>query len=111
MNNFGFPVKGTNLDKVKYPHSQTPGKLLAETENRILVSYTSAKAVAELMDLALNPNSHKALYRKALESTTPFSNNFSINRDDIPYGETKSLQILKHIYAAAGFRIASTDEV
>ena len=111
VNNFGFPVKGTNLDKVKYPHSQTPGKLLAETENRILVSYTSAKAVAELMDLALNPNSHKALYRKALESTTPFSNNFSINRDDIPYGETKSLQILKHIYAAAGFRIASTDEV
>lgn len=110
VNNFGFPVKGTNLDKVKYPHSLTPGKLLAETENRINVSYLGYKAVAEMMDLALNPNAHKALYRKMLESEVPFTNRFSINRDDIPYGDTKSLQILKHIFAAAGFCIASTGD-
>lgn len=111
VNNFGFPVKGTNIDKVRYPHSLTPGKLLAETENRITRSYTTPQAVAEMMDLALNPNSHKALYRKILESNVPFTNRISIDRKDIPYGDTKSLQIMKHIFAAAGFRIASTSEV
>lgn len=110
VNNFGFPVKGTNLDKVKYPHSLTPGKILAETENRILLSYAGAKAVADMMDLALNPNTHKALYRSTLESKVPFTNRFHINREDIKYGETKSLQILKHIFAAAGFCIANTEQ-
>ena len=108
VNNFGFPVKGTNLDKVKYPHSLTPGKILAETENRIIASFTSMKAAADLMDLALNPNTHKTLYRKALESNVPFTNQFQISREDIPYGETKSLQIWRHIFAAAGIVIKST---
>lgn len=110
VNNFGFPVKGTNLDKVKYPHSLTPGKILAETENRILRSYAGAKAVADMMDLALNPNTHKALYRSILESNVAFTNRYHINRNDIKYGETKSLQILKHIFAATGFCIANTEE-
>lgn len=111
VNNFGFPVKGTNLDKVRYPHSLTPGKLSAETENRILTSYTNYKAVADMMDLALNPNIHKALYRKALETDKPFKNRFTINREIHKRGETKSLQILTHVFAATGFRIANTDAV
>ncbi|WP_396190506.1 hypothetical protein [Flavobacterium sp.] len=110
VNNFGFPVKGTNQDKVQTQHSLTPGKILAETECRILISYTNAKAVADMMDLALNPNTHKSLYRQILESPEPFSNRFHIDRTHIPYGETRSLQILKHIFAAAGFVIANTEE-
>lgn len=110
VNNFGFPVKGTNIDKVRYPHSLTPGKILAETENRILLSYAGAKAAADMMDLALNTNTHKALYRSQLEGLVPFTNRYHINRNDILYGETKSLQVLKHIFAAAGFCIANTNE-
>lgn len=110
VNNFHFPTKGTNQDKVQTPHSYTPGKFLAETENRILASYTSNKAVADMMDLALNPNTHKSLYRGILEDPTPFSNRFKIDRTSIRYGSTKSLQVQQHIFAAAGFCIKSTEQ-
>lgn len=103
VNNFGFPVKGSNVDKFKYPHSLTPTKLLAETEMRILSSHIGPHAVADMMDLALNPTSHKTVYKEILQSKTPYNSTFNVDRTDIPYGQTKSLQTLNHIFTAAGF--------
>lgn len=103
VNNFGFPVKGAQSDKNRYPHSQTPTKLLGETEFRILVSNMGPEAAADMMDLALNPNSHKALIRNTLQSTKAFDTDFDIDRSVIQYGETDSLQILRHIFTASGF--------
>lgn len=108
VNNFGFPVKGAQTDKYRYPHSQTPTKLLAETEFRILLSNMGAEACADMMDLALNPNSHKALIRSILESDKAFDTSFDIDRSVIPYGETDSLQVLRHLFTAAGFDITSS---
>lgn len=106
VNNFGFPVKGANVDKPKYPHSQNPIKFMGETECRILRSFMGADAVADMVDLASNPSSHKTLIREILESEDVFFNRgFDIDRNDIPYGQTKALQILNHVFAAAGFCI------
>lgn len=102
VNNFGFPVKGgSNLDKFRYPHSLTPNKFIDETGGRILTSFMGPEAIADMMDLALNPNSHKAVIRSALESDKAFSM-YTIDRNTIPYGQTKSLQILRHIFRAGG---------
>ncbi len=105
VNNFGFPVKGTNVDKKRYPHSQTPGKIMGETETRILVSHGSQEAVADMYDLALNPVTHKQLIRSTLESDKAFDPEYNIDRKNIPYGQTKSLMILRHMYNAFGFDI------
>lgn len=110
VNNFGFLVKGNNVDKNRYPHSQTPVRFNAETENRILTAFTHPETVAEMMDLALNPNSHKAIIKSILESDIPYNHNFNIDRNLIPYGQTKSLQILKHMFNAAGFDISTGSE-
>jgi DNA-directed RNA polymerase beta subunit len=110
VNNFGFPVKGAQSDKYKYPHSQTPTKLMGETEFRILIANMGKVACAEMMDLALNPNSHKALYRSILEDPKPYDNQYNIDRSVIPYDQTKSLQILRHIFTAAGFDFVYEDE-
>lgn len=110
VNNFGFPVKGANIDKPKYQHSQNPNKFMDETGTRILVSYLGEKAVADMVDLALNPSSHKALIRKMLESKGGYNNDEDINREDIPYGQTKSLQILNHVLTATGFSIDFVEE-
>ena len=109
VNNFGFPVKGTNLDKFRYPHSLTPTKLPGETEKRIMASFLEPEAPAEIQDLAMNPISHKALYKHALESNKAFDLDFNIDRDAIPYGQTKSLQLLHHIFNAAGFDFEHQD--
>lgn len=102
VNNFGFPVKGTNHDKPRYPHSQTPGKFLGETEGRIALSYMGRSATAEMMDLALNPIAHKAVYLNALESDIPFNQHYQIDRKAIPHGQGKGIMFLKHIFTAAG---------
>ena len=103
VNNFGFPVKGTNLDKHKYPHSLTPTKTLGETETRILTSFAPPQVVADLFDVTLNPVSHKLLIKHILEDTKAFDTQFTIDRNTSPLGNTRSLGILKHIFNAAGF--------
>ena len=108
VNNFGFPIKGTNYDKFKYPHSLTPTKTLGETEVRILSSlsgneHNGLETVAELIDLTLNPISHKLMIKNILERDAAFDPNFNIDRTVVPYGNTKSLSILTHIFNAAGF--------
>lgn len=111
VNNFGFPVKGSNFDKFRYPHSLTPAKLLAETENRILISYVGPEAVADMMDLALNPSSHKTVYKNMLQNPYGYDAGFDVNRRDIPYGETKSLQTLNHLFTAAGFDMTYEEDI
>ena len=103
VNNFGFPVKSTNLDKFKYPHSLTPTKTLGETETRILTSMAEPEMVADLFDLTLNSTSHKLLIKNILENDKAFDPTFNIDRDQNPYGNTRSLAILKHMFTAAGF--------
>ena len=106
VNNFGFPVKGTNLDKKRYPHSQTPGKFTGETETRLFASFGEKEALADIYDLALNSTTHKAAVRAILESDKAFDTEFDIDREKIPYGQTKSLMILRHMYNAFGFDIS-----
>lgn len=103
VNNFGFPVKGTNLDKFKYPHSLTPTKTLGETEKRILQSFAPPEVIADMVDVTLNPISHKLLIKGILEGKTGFDPNFNIDREKVNYGQTKSQMILKHIFNACGF--------
>lgn len=103
VNNFGFPVKGTNLDKFKYPHSITPTKTLSETEVRIIASFAPPEMIADLFDLTLNPISHKLLIRTILESKEAFGCGYDIDRNEVPYGQGKGLSILSHMFNASGF--------
>ena len=110
VNNFGFPVKGTNLDKHKYPHSLTPTTTLGETEVRILTSFASPEMIADMIDITLNPISHKLLIKNTLENNKAYDTKFDIDRNIVEYGNTKSLAILHHLFNAAGFDFAYEDE-
>lgn len=103
VNSFNFPIKGGKADKYKYPHSLTPTTTMSETEVRIMSSFAKPELLAELLDVALNPVTHKSLIKQILESKEPFSSNLEINRTSEPYGQTKPLMLLKHMFNAAGF--------
>lgn len=103
VNSFSFPIKGGASDKYKYPHSVTPTTTLGETETRIIASLAPPVMIAELMDLASNPISHKLLVKGILESKMAFDKAFDIDRKVITYGNTKSLMLLRHIMTGAGF--------
>jgi DNA-directed RNA polymerase beta subunit len=112
VNNFGFPIKGGAIDKHKYPHSLTPTKTLSETETRIITSLSNPELISDLVDLTLNPISHKLLIKHILESEKAFDPEFNIDRTVIDYGQTKSLMMLKHIFNAYGldYKYVSEDE-
>lgn len=103
VNSFNFPIKGSNADKYKYPHNLTPTTTLGETEVRILTAFANPVMVAEMIDLALNPVSHKLLVKSVLESEKPYDVSKDIDRSVVDYGQTKSLLLLKHIFNASGF--------
>lgn len=105
VNNFGFPIKGTNYDKFKYPHSLTPTKTMGETEVRIEVALAHPEMVADMFDINLNPLSHKLLIKHILESPKGFDPNFNIDRSIVEYGNTKSLSIFHHIFNASGIEL------
>lgn len=108
-NSFNFPVKGSNSDKYKYPHSLTPTTTLGETEVRILRSFAHPKMIAEMLDLAMNPVSHKQLVKAIYTSDKAYDPDLELDRKAIPYGNTKSLGLLRHIFNAAGFDIQYTE--
>lgn len=104
VNSFNFPIKGSSSDKHKHPHSLTPTTTLSETEVRIISSFAKPELIGELMDLALNPSSHKLLVKEILENKNEiFSTNYNIDRSVNKYGQTKPLLLLRHIFNASGF--------
>jgi hypothetical protein len=102
VNNFGLPVKGSNVDKQRSQHSHTPGRINSETDNRILLANMGPHAIAEMMDLAQNPVAHKALYRDIIRSKSVYRCDQPLDRTNLPYNQTKGLQTFNHIFAAAG---------
>lgn len=109
VNSFNFPIKGSAADKHKYPHSLTPTTTMSETEVRIMLSFADPALVAELMDLALNPVSHKLAIKDILTSEPAFNSEYNIDREADRYGQTKSLMLLKHIFTASGFDFEHLD--
>jgi DNA-directed RNA polymerase beta subunit len=103
VNSFGFPIKATGIDKNKYPHSLTPTKTMGETEVRIFTSFMHPEAIADMLDMSLNPLTHKSVVKEILGSPVAFDNKFNIDRDKIPYGQTKSLMLFRHITNSFGF--------
>lgn len=56
------------------------------------------------MDSALNPITHKFVIKSILENDKAFSNKFEVDRKVNPYGKTKPLMLLEHVFGAYGFR-------
>jgi hypothetical protein len=102
VNNFGFPIKLSPTEKNKFPHSLTPVRSLGETETRILASYSDPVAIAEMFDLNTNPTSHKLAVSKILQSDKLTRIENIVDRNDIKYGNTRPLAILKHLFNCAG---------
>lgn len=110
VNNYMLPTKGGEFEKYKYPHNLTPVTNLSETEMRFLMSFCSPVMQAEMVDLPLNPTSHKQLVGHILSSPLMVDPNFEIDRTLNPYGGSKPVEMLKHIMLASGVRFKYIQE-
>ena len=100
---FGVLAPLTREDKYSKPARNQAVRGLGEAEIRNVVSYPGPRFLAEMMDRNNNPVTHKAIVESILESEKPTGIVKLIDRNVIPYGGAKPLQILKHICSVSGF--------
>lgn len=103
---FGVLSQLTKNDKFNEPIRAQPVKVMGETEGRIFANFTSATAVAEIQDRNNNPETHKEIVYQILNAEQPTNISKIVDRTKIPYGNTKTLQLIDHITSCGGWRFA-----
>lgn len=110
IQHFGFLAQISNTDKYSNPGRPQPIKGIGETEGRILVSTCGYRATAELTDRNNSPQTQRLLYRGVLTHPTPGNIDRLINRDEVPFGNHKGVQILHHFLNCGGIALQYAPE-
>lgn len=104
LQHFGVLAQLTKQDKFSKPARLQAVRGAGEAEVRIFASYVGEDFVAELMDRNNSPVTHKEMVMQLLKAEKPGNIKRIIDRDKIPFGGSKPLQLVKHILATSGFR-------
>lgn len=107
---FGMLSQITRSDKFSSPIRGQALRGIGEAEGRNLVSYTGQEPVAEFMDRNNNPTAHKQIVRKFLKSEKPTNIDRLVDRNEIPFGGAKPIQIIKHVALCAGWKFRYTPD-
>ena len=103
LQHHGVLAKLTKEDKSLDAYRAQPIKAVGETEARIYASYAGDKAIAEIMDRNNNPKTHAEVVKQILLADKPTDIKELIDRNLIPYGNTKPLQIVNSIALCGGW--------
>lgn len=103
LQHFGVLSPINKMEKHTKPWHNSPVRTIGETEARIIVGYGGREAIAELMDRNNNPSTHRYIVKRILQSQTPSNIQEAIDRNLIPLGAAKPLQILKHFTTCSGW--------
>ena len=104
LQHFGILSPMTRSEKYAYPFRNSPVRTVGEPEGRNDAAYCGREAIAETMDRNNNPTTHKYIYRKLLRAERPTAIEAAVERDVIPLGSSKPLQLVSHIAMCAGWR-------
>lgn len=103
LQHHGLPAKLTNEDKTLEPYRAQPVRAIGETEARIYASYAGAVTIAEYLDRNNNPQTHMSVVEAILSADKPTKIERIVDRNVIPYGNTKPLQIVRSIATCGGW--------
>ena len=106
LQHFGILSQLTKYDKFSKPARLQSTRIFGDAEVRNMASYIGPEFVAEQIDRNNNPITHKAVLRKLFHSDTPSNIESLVNRNEIPYGGSKPLQLNIHILQCAGIEYA-----
>lgn len=110
-NNFGILAAMNRPDKYTRPWRRTGPRGIGETEGRIYVGYGGAELTAELMDRSGSLATQREIPRQILHSESPSNIEKIIDREKLPLGNTRALQIVGHFNYCLGIRHAYYPEV
>ena len=110
LQHFGVLAPRTRGDKVSLPFRETPVTTIGATEGRIFASYAGRRAIAEMMDRSNNPAAQRMIDYNILASPNPTNIENTVDRDILPYGSTRPIQLVSHAVGTAGTQITYISE-
>lgn len=110
LQHFGILAVSSKAERNRTPYRNNPVRTIGETEGRIYAGYLGREAIAEMIDRSNNPQTQRSLYRSILDADKPTNIDKLVNRDVLPYGGAKPLLLIKHMLAAAGFKMVYKPE-
>lgn len=106
----GLLAQVNRREKHSRPHRNTPVRTIGETEGRLFVGYCGREAIAEMLDRSGNPLVQRHMTRNILEAEKPSDIPEIVDRNLVNYGNTKSVQIINHMFTCTGFKTKYVDE-
>jgi hypothetical protein len=109
-NNFGLLAAMNKADKHSTPWKKTSPRLFGETESQLYCSYGGREMIAELLDRSGSVASQKEVSKTILNARDPINIDEVIDREKLPLGNARPIQISQHLFNCAGFSIVYSDE-
>lgn len=107
---FGVLSPMNKSEKFAFPFRNSPVRTIGETEGRIFAGYCGVEAIAEMMDRSNNPMTQRNMVWNILNSETPGHIDKVVDREFIPLGGSKPLQLVKHIFNVSGMGVVYEPE-
>lgn len=104
LQHFGVLSQVTNSDKYSTPTRTNSIRAHGEAEVRNDISYVGPRPTAELMDRNNNPATHKFMLHSILNADQPTNIFEAVDRNVIPLGGHKALQLIKHYALCGGWK-------
>lgn len=105
---FGVLSQLTKSDKYSRPARNQAVRVAGEAEKRNIAAYVGPEGIAEVQDRNNNPRTHREMVKRILRDPKPSNISTIINRNEIPFGGSKPLQLLKHLAQVSGFKFTYT---
>lgn len=103
---YGVLATMSNQDKYSKPIRHNPTRAFGEAEIRILLSYAGGRVAAEILDRNNNLAAHKEIVRSILRAEKPTNIDVAVDRQKVPLGGARPLQLVKHIAQCGGWAFA-----
>lgn len=103
---FGVLATLSGADRHSSPYKQQPVRALGEAEVRIMVSYAGPEITAELLDQNNSPETHAEVVNTILNADKPTEIKRVVDRNKIPLGGSRPIQLVKHVLSTGGIRFA-----
>lgn len=104
LQHFGVLSPMTKSEKYAYPFRNAPVRAIGETEGRIFAGYCGREGIAEMMDRSNNPITHRHIIRSILAADRPMDIDRAVDRNKVPLGNSKPLQLVRHISVTHGWK-------
>lgn len=98
----GIVVQLGRSDKYLNPYRESPVRFAGESEVRLMSAVMNPDTVAELLDRTNSLHSSEAINEAIMNAEQPTNIKKIIDRDKVPRGNSRPLQLMKHLMMCGG---------